>query len=91
MSRGFVPTEFEVRTIDLDVFSPSSLKGIVFYVNLTKFEVEALIVVITMQEITVTYNNKETCKLGEALLLEDAISDLPPVCLYVYFVLKYMS
>ncbi|KAL9328273.1 hypothetical protein ACSQ67_003276 [Phaseolus vulgaris] len=82
VSRGFVPTEFEVRTIDLDVFSPSSLKGIVFYVNLTKFEVEALIVVITMQEITVTYNNKETCKLGEALLLEDAISDLPPVTNY---------
>ncbi|ESW29967.1 hypothetical protein PHAVU_002G113900 [Phaseolus vulgaris] len=34
------------------------------------------------EEITVTYNNKETCKLGEALLLEDAISDLPPVTNY---------
>jgi len=44
-----------------------------------------------MQEITVAYDNKENCELGKALLLEDAISDLPPVCLPVYFVLKYMS
>ncbi|XP_014521432.1 putative DNA (cytosine-5)-methyltransferase CMT1 isoform X1 [Vigna radiata var. radiata] len=31
------------------------------------------------EEITVAYDNKDTCKLGDALLLEDALSDLPPV------------
>ncbi|CAJ1930608.1 unnamed protein product [Sphenostylis stenocarpa] len=31
------------------------------------------------EEITVAYDTKETCQLGDALLLEDAISDLPPV------------
>ncbi|TKY70271.1 putative DNA (cytosine-5)-methyltransferase CMT1 [Spatholobus suberectus] len=31
------------------------------------------------EEITVAYDNKETCQLADALLLEDAISDLPPV------------
>lgn len=52
---------------------------------------EGLIVVVTIQEITVAYDNKDTCKLGDALLLEDALSDLPPVCLYAYFYLKYIS
>ncbi|XP_057448958.1 putative DNA (cytosine-5)-methyltransferase CMT1 [Lotus japonicus] len=31
------------------------------------------------EEITVAFNKKETCELANALLLEDAISDLPPV------------
>jgi len=53
--------------------------------------VEGLIVV-TMQEITVAYDDKETrCKLGNALLLEDALSDLPPVCLSAYLFLKCIS
>jgi len=35
-----------------------------------------------MQEITVAYDKKDTCQLAGALLLDDAISDLPPVCLF---------
>ncbi|KAE9596552.1 putative DNA (cytosine-5-)-methyltransferase [Lupinus albus] len=31
------------------------------------------------EEITVAYDSKDTCQLGDALFLEDAISDLPPV------------
>ncbi|XP_020216503.1 putative DNA (cytosine-5)-methyltransferase CMT1 isoform X2 [Cajanus cajan] len=31
------------------------------------------------EEITVAYESKETCQLADALVLEDAISDLPPV------------
>ncbi|XP_027362707.1 DNA (cytosine-5)-methyltransferase CMT3 [Abrus precatorius] len=31
------------------------------------------------EEITVAYDNKETCQLADALFLEDAISDLPSV------------
>ncbi|RDX99879.1 DNA (cytosine-5)-methyltransferase CMT3, partial [Mucuna pruriens] len=67
VSRGFVPTEFEVRTNRFR------------HVPSIFFEMHWGLIVVIMQEITVAYDNKETCQLADALLLEDAISDLPPV------------
>lgn len=44
--------------------------------------------IVTMQDITVAYDKKETSQLAGALFLGDAISDLPPVSIFPKYFVK---
>lgn len=37
-----------------------------------------------MQDVVVAHDKKEPCKLEKALDLNDALSDLPPVCSVIF-------